>query len=703
MKRFHIFIIDILKMKAVYILLVSFLLIPSTRFSQEVNDRTTGIKVERLLFLVEQMYVEEVDAKKLNQDLVLGMYNTLHPSGLYQPDSIFNKLEIKPLPYFGLGLRIKFKKGKIIVDEVLPNSSAEESGIAIKDEIICIDQDSLNQVYYYADFDQLTTSRNKSISKLTIVRKDDTLNFQVKKQDIDGYSLLPLPLFDYKECMNNYKGAIKAFDLIYPDSITNGEITEFGIRYMLEQLDPHSTYISLEEIHDMNAPLKGSFSGVGIRFQILKDTIMVVQAIPGGPSEKVGLMAGDQIIKINDQLVAGIGMKNKGVRDRLLGDKGTKVNVSIKRRNQKNIIDFEIVRDKIPIYSVDASYMVNSNTGYIKLNNFSSTTISEIRKATFDLKDQGMENLVLDLQNNGGGYLRTAVDLSDEFLSGIKKIVSTNGRKFPERKYTTGRKGLLEDGKLIILVNESSASASEIVSGAVQDWDRGLIVGRRTFGKGLVQKPIELPDGSQVRITTSKYYTPSGRCIQKPYEEGSMAYRKEKYSRYNSGESFNADSMKFNSDESYQTLLKERTVYGGGGIIPDYFVPLDTTGTSAYFNKLIRKGIFNQFALSWVNKNREYLEKKYPNFDKFNSKFDTQNAVDELIKYAEAEGLEYKEDQYNKAKHVIHTRLKANIAQDLFNYKKFYQIINNLNNALEKSLELLKDDKAFSKLAMNNN
>ena len=585
----------------------------------------------------------------------------------------------------------------------LPNSSAEESGISIKDEIICIDQDSLNEVYYYADFDQLTTSKEESISKLTILRKDDTLNFEVKKQNIDGYGLLPLPLFEYENCMNTYKDAIKAFDLIYPDSITNGDITEFGIRYMLEQLDPHSTYISLEEIHDMNAPLKGSFSGVGIRFQILKDTIMVVQAIPGGPSEKVGLMAGDQIIKINEELVAGIGMKNKGVRDRLLGEKGTKVIVSIKRKNQNNVLDFEITRDKIPIFSVDASYMVNSNTGYIKLNNFSSTTISEIRKATFDLQDQGMKNLVLDLQNNGGGYLRTAVDLSDEFLSGIKKIVSTNGRKFPERNYTTGRKGLLEDGKLIILVNESSASASEIVSGAVQDWDRGLIVGRRTFGKGLVQKPIELPDGSQVRITTSKYYTPSGRCIQKPYEDGSMAYRKEKYSRYNSGESFNADSMKFNSNDSYQTLLKERTVYGGGGIIPDHFVPLDTTGTSVYFNKLIRKGIFNQFALSWVNENRESLEKKYPNFDKFNSKFDTQKAVDELIKYAEAEGLAFQEDQYNKAKHVIHTRLKANIAQDLFNYKKFYQVINTLNNALEKSLELLKDDKAFSKLAMNNN
>ena len=690
-------------MKALYFFLLSFLLFPSTRFSQEVNDRTTGIKIERLLFLVEQMYVEDVDTKKLNQDLVLGMYNTLHPSGLYQPDSIFKLLNIDPLPYYGLGLRIKFKKGKIIVDEVLSKSSAKESGIAVNDEIICIDQDSLDQIYYYADFDQLTTSKEKSSSKLTIVREDDTLSFEVKKQDIDGFSLLPLPLFEYKEVINYYKDAIKAFDLIYPDTISNGQITEFGIRYMLEQLDPHSTYISLEEIHDMNAPLKGSFSGVGIRFQILKDTIMVVQAIPGGPSEKVGLMAGDQIIRINEELVAGIGMKNKGVRDRLLGDKGTKVNVSIKRRNQKKLLDFEITRDKIPIYSVDASYMVNSNTGYIKLNNFSSTTISEIRKATFELKDQGMENLVLDLQNNGGGYLRTAVDLSDEFLSGIKKIVSTNGRKFPERNYTTGRKGLLEEGKLIVLVNESSASASEIVSGAVQDWDRGLIVGRRTFGKGLVQKPIELPDGSQVRITTSKYYTPSGRCIQKPYEEGSMAYRKEKYSRYNSGESFNADSMKFNSNESFQTLLKERTVYGGGGIIPDHFVPLDTTGTSPYFNKLIRKGIFNQFALSWVNKNRESLEKKYPNFEKFNSKFDTQKAVDELIKYAEAEGLDFSENQYNKAKHVIHTRLKANIAQDLYNYKKFYQVINSLNNALEKSLELLNDEKAFSKLAMNNN
>ena len=677
-------------------------ILPYTLFSQGSNDRTTGIKVERLLFLIEQMYVEDVNSVELQEDLVLGMYNMLHPSGIYQPDSVFKNLNLSAKSTFGLGLRIKFQKGKILVDKVLPNSSAEKAGIKAKDEIICIDKDSLQQVYYYADFDRLTASKKASKSQLTIIRDKDTLSFNVRKEAIDGYQMLPIPLGNGQNSISNYQDAIQLFDYIYPDSVSNGTITEHGIRYMLEQLDPHSTYISLEEIHDMNAPLKGSFTGVGIRFQILKDTIMVVQAIPGGPSEKVGLMAGDQIIKIQDELVAGIGMKNKGVRDRLLGDKGTKVNVTIKRGKTNSFLDFEIIRDKIPIYSVDASYMVNSNTGYIKLNNFSSTTMAEIRKASFELKDHGMENLILDLQNNGGGYLRTAVDLSDEFLSGTKKIVSTNGRKFPERIYKTGKKGLLEKGKLVVLVNESSASASEIVSGAIQDWDRGLIVGRRTFGKGLVQKPIELPDGSQVRITTSKYYTPSGRCIQKPYEDGSLAYRKEKYNRYNSGESFSVDSIKFNSNETFQTLIKDRTVYGGGGIIPDYFVPLDTTGTSPYFNKLIRKGIFNQFALSWVNDNRKELEKKYSNFDKFNDKFNTDNVVKKLIEYAEVEGVAFNETQYEKAKSVIHTRIKANIAQDLFDYKRFYQVINKLNNSLEKSLELLKDDKAFSKLALNN-
>ena len=356
-------------------------------------------------------------------------------------------------------------------------------------------------------------------------------------------------------------------------------------------------------------------------------------------------------------------------------------------------------RDKIPIYSVDASYMVNDNTGYIKLNNFSSTSINEIKTAVFKLKSKGMENLVLDLQNNGGGYLKTAVDLSDEILPGYRKIVSTKGRKFPEKTYAGNKTGLLEKGKVIILVNESSASASEIVSGAIQDWDRGLIVGRRTFGKGLVQKPIQLPDGTQVRITTSKYYTPSGRCIQKPYNKGSMAYRKEKYSRYKSGESFNKDSIKNNKNEEFSTLLKNRIVYGGGGIVPDYFVPLDTTGTSDYFSKLIRKGIFNQFALYWVNKNRPSLEKKYTNFEKYKKDFNSKTITDELINFAKKEGVEFDKPQFEESKKTIEIRLKANIAQDLFDYKRFYEIINELNAPLQKSLEILKDDKGFINLA----
>ena len=537
------------------------------------QNNCLDVKIQRLLFLIEQMYVEEVDEDKLQNDLVLGMYNYLRPMALYQPDSILEKIGIKPSEKASLGFSIKFKKGKILVDSVFTGSGADISNIKKDDQVLKVNNNNLNEIYYYSEFNELLCGEVNSKCEVKLVREKDTLELNVIRRKIPKTSIIPISnensnyiffwksvitftyikIFNknsnFKNTIRNYSQGIKLFNLMYPDSVDNSQITEHAIRYMLEQLDPHSTYISLKDIHDMNAPLKGSFTGVGIRFQILKDTILIVQAIPGGPSEKVGLMAGDKIIKIKDELVAGNGIKNKGVRDRLLGKKGTKVIIGVIRGANKEILDFEIIRDKIPIYSVDASYMVNENTGYIKLNNFSSTSINEIKTAVFKLKSKGMANLVLDLQNNGGGYLKTAVDISDEILPGYRKIVSTKGRKFPEKIYAGNNTGLLEKGKVIVLVNESSASASEIVSGAIQDWDRGLIVGRRTFGKGLVQKPIQLPDGTQVRITTSKYYTPSGRCIQKPYNKGSMAYRKEKYSRYKSGESFNKDSIKNNKNE----------------------------------------------------------------------------------------------------------------------------------------------------------
>ena len=677
---------------------------------QESETKSTHVKIERLLFLIEQMYVEEVDENILRENLVTGMLNSLRPFSIYQNEEFFNLHKIKKNKSVqSAGFSLNFKKGKIVIDSIYNNSGAELAKLIKGDEIIEIDGNNLDEVYYYSDLLKLIVGNKNTEIKTKYVRSHegqdgesvkDTIETSIIRKEINDLYVLPIGLNHFNElkCISQYDQALEIFDYLYPDSISNATITENGIRYMLEQLDPHSTYISLKDLHDMNAPLKGSFTGVGIRFQVLKDTIMVVQAIPGGPSEKVGIMAGDKMIKIQDEIVAGIGISTTGVRDRLLGDKGTVVNVSIKRGISNELLDFSIERDKIPIYSVDASYMASPETGYIKLNNFSSTSIAEIKKAVFELKSEGMKNLILDLQNNGGGYLRTAVELADELLPGSKNIVSTKGRKFPEKSYKTDRKGLLENGKLIVLVNESSASASEIVSGAIQDWDRGLIVGRRTFGKGLVQKPIDLPDYTQVRITTSKYYTPSGRCIQKAYEEGSVAYRREKYERYKSGESFNADSIKYNKEDIYYTKIKKREVYGGGGIIPDYFVALDTTGTSDYFDKLIRKGIFNQFALSWVNNNRKSLEKKYPSFNVYNKTFSSEKIMDKLIKYAEKEGLEYNEEQFLKAKKTIQVRLKANIAQDLYDYKRFYQIINELNTSLQKSLELMKDDKYFTKL-----
>jgi carboxyl-terminal processing protease len=491
-------------------------------------------------------------------------------------------------------------------------------------------------------------------------------------------------------------------DKMYVDSVDVHKLVEKAIISMLEELDPHSVYISKEEYDDMNAPLVGSFSGVGIRFQILKDTIMVVETISGGPSEKVGLMAGDKIVEIEGINVAGVSIKNSDVRSKLLGDKGTKVNVKIARKNTPEPIAFTITRADIPIYSVDAYHMVAPKIGYIKINNFSRTTNDEVKKAIKQLEQEGMKDLIIDLQGNGGGYLSTAIELSDEVLSGDKLIVYTEGVNSPRRDYKAGSKGMFEKGRLIVLVDESSASASEIFSGAVQDWDRGLIVGRRSFGKGLVQNQLRLTDGSWVRLTTSRYFTPTGRSIQKAYTNGTEEYKMEKFTRYETGEAFHIDSIKIADSLKYETLIKKRTVYGGGGIIPDVFVAIDTTMSSDYSIELIRKGITNQFALTYVNENREMLKQNYPDFKSFKQNFNIDDAIKQMIAYAEKEGLPYSDADYQKSKLVIDTRLKAIIAQNLYETNKFYEIITPLNETLIKAIELLQNDE-YNKMDLSKN
>lgn len=658
---------------------------------------STEYKVDELVTLIDRMYVEEVDKEKLYLDFIKGMHNRLSPFKAYQEESIFNKVEgyTPQSSIQGIGISFKFKGDTLLVKEVIPNSGADKAGIKEGDKIVGIDGDNLDDIMYYIDVARKFEGRKNSAIKLKISDGKEEKEVEVKRTEVPGYKFTVLGEKGNDHAINDFKVALSYFDAVYPDSIKKFEIVEYGLQYMLEQLDPHSAYISLKELHDMNAPLKGSFSGVGVRFQIIKDTIMVVQTIPGGPSEKVGIQAGDQFIFIDEEMVAGIGMTNTGVRDRLLGDKGTKVKVKMRRKGAPEPIEFTIERDKIPIYSLDAAYMAAPGIGYVKLNNFSATTIDELKVAIPKLKEQGMKDIVIDLQSNGGGYLMTAVKLADMMLSGDKLVVYTEGRKYPKYDYDASKPGILEEGRVIVLVNESSASASEIVSGAIQDWDRGLIVGRRTFGKGLVQKPIYLTDGTQVRITTQRYYTPAGRCIQKSYEGGSYEYRKEKYERYNSGESFHKDSIHVVDSLKYETKVKHRTVYGGGGIVPDVFVPLDTNSTSKYYSQLIRKGILNQFTLKYVNDNREKLQSKYITFEQFKKGFDPKKVVKDLFEYAEKEGLEYDDEGYKKAEKVILTRLKANVAQNLYDYHKFYEIINDLNDELQEAIRILQSGKEF--------
>lgn len=487
-----------------------------------------------------------------------------------------------------------------------------------------------------------------------------------------------------------YQRLMALIDAFYVDTVDLHKLTEDAIVKVLADLDPHSVYISKEEVDEMNEPLEGGFFGIGIQFAILRDTLMVVDVVAGGPSEKVGMRAGDRIIEIDGENVAGKNISNTGIRKRLKGEKGTVVNVKVLRG--RDLFDFRVVRDKIPIYSVDASYMLDNTTGYVKISRFAATTIEEFEEAVKKLRALGMQDLVLDLQGNGGGYMGAAIGICDHFMDAAKMIVYTDGISSGRRGEYSTVAGMLEKGRIVVLIDGNSASASEIVSGAIQDWDRGLIVGRRSFGKGLVQRQYPLTDGSMIRLTTAHYYTPSGRCIQKPYNEGEEEYQAEIFKRYMSGELLSADSIVVNDSLKYSTKVKNRTVYGGGGIIPDLFVPMDTNVNYLYFNRLIAKNVFGDWLANYIDVNRKSLEAKYPTFEKFNKNFVVTDAmIDGIVKAGEKAGVKKDEKLLIPVLPSMKLQIKALIARDLWNMNEMYQIMNEENDALKKGLEALKD------------
>lgn len=509
-------------------------------------------------------------------------------------------------------------------------------------------------------------------------------------------------MFDPRTTIQKFNAAFQIINMAYVDSIDHVELTEQAIKGMLKELDPHSVYMTKEEIQRANEPLMGNFDGIGVQFQIFKDTIMIITPVPGGPSDKLGILAGDKIVKINGEEATGSKINNEFVMERLRGKRGTKVTVSIFRQGQNDLLDFEITRDKIPLNSIDAAYMVASETGYIRLSRFARTSMTEFRESVAVLREQGMQHLILDLRNNSGGFLDVAVDLSDEFLDHDKMIVYTEGLRSPRQDFRASERGGLHKGKIIILINEGSASASEIVSGAVQDWDRGLVMGRRSFGKGLVQRPFTLPDSSVIRLTTARYYTPSGRSIQKPYDEGVAAYHKDLQKRLEHGEMVHADSIRFPDSLRYLTSNK-RVVYGGGGIMPDIFLPVDTLGTSKYYTSIARRGIPNSFTLDYMNRNRKQLEKQFTDLDSFIRGFDVNAAfMKEFIEYAEKEGVAKDDEGIQASGMHIAVMLKALIGRNLFDMNAYYRIISSIDRELQQAIQTMSDNNAFKNMHVNN-
>lgn len=487
---------------------------------------------------------------------------------------------------------------------------------------------------------------------------------------------------------------------LYVDNVDEEKIVENAVRGILENLDPHSSYSTKEETTSSQETMQGSFSGIGIQFNMQKDTLYVVQTIAGGPSEKVGILPGDRFIAVDDSIIAGRKLKNTDIMKRLRGPKGTKVNIKVKRGSNTDLLEFRITRDDIPLNSIDAVYMADGKTGYIRLSRFAATSYKEFKDAITKLKKQGMQQLILDLTDNGGGYMQIAAQIANEMLNRGNLIVYTQGRKSPRQNLNADGSGTFRTQKVVVMINQFSASASEILSGAVQDWDRGVVVGRRSFGKGLVQREFLLPDSSSFRLTIARYYTPSGRNIQKPYVKGDREdYDKDIIDRYNHGELQSADSIHFADSLKHTTLRLHRTVYGGGGIMPDVFVPLDTTQYTDYHRRLVAKGIIPQFALRYVDKNRADLKAQYPDAQKFIKEFTvTDEMLNNLVDAGKAEKIDFDKSQFAKSKEMLRTFVKAAIANDLFSTGAYFQIVNEQNDIYKEALSIINDDARYRKI-----
>ena len=482
---------------------------------------------------------------------------------------------------------------------------------------------------------------------------------------------------------------------LYVDSVDERKLVEDAIRGMLEKLDPHSSYADPEEVKAMNEPLQGNFEGIGVQFNMVDDTLLVIQPVSKGPSEKVGIMAGDRIVSVNDTAIAGVKMAREEIMRRLRGPKGTKVDLGIVRRGVAETLKFTVKRDKIPVKSVDAVYMIRPGVGYIRIGNFGATTYGEFMRGLEQLRKEGMRDLILDLQDNGGGYLQAAVQVANEFLQKNELIVYTEGRQFPRMDYRARGNGDFREGRVLVLVNEFTASAAEIVSGAIQDHDRGTIIGRRTFGKGLVQRPVDLPDGSMIRLTIAHYYTPAGRCIQKPYTKGDIEdYALDFDKRLKHGELTNRDSIHFADSLRFYTLKERRPVYGGGGIMPDVFVPLDTLQYTKYHRQLVLKGIVINTDLRYIDNHRDQLRSLFPTFEAFRTGFQVPQAlIDDVMKDGEKQGVKPEDDaEMQKTLPYLKAQLKALVARDLFDMSEYFQIINEESDIVKVAIKCLSSD-----------